>query len=87
MGWRASARPAFDAGDMAVMRVRVDGAKCQGHNRCIQVVAELFDIDEYGYSHERNDGVARPELEEKARLAVKNCPERAISILDEAEKN
>ena len=68
---------------MAVTRVRVDGAKCQGHNRCIQVAAELFDTDEYGYSHERNDGVVPPELEEKAKLAVKNCPEQAISIVDE----
>ena len=70
-----------------MMRVRVDGAKCQGHNRCIQTATKLFDVDEYGYSHERNDGVVPPELEEKARLAVKNCPERAISILDAAEEN
>ena len=64
-------------------RVRVDGAKCQGHNRCIQVATELFDTDDYGYSHERNDGVVPPELEEKAKLAVRNCPEQAISIVDE----
>ncbi len=64
------------------MRVRVDGAKCQGHNRCIQLAVELFDPDDYGYSHERNDGLVPPELEEKAKLAVKNCPELAISIVD-----
>ena len=65
------------------MRVRVDGAKCQGHNRGISVAVELFDVDDYGYSHERNDGVVPPELEKKAKLAVKNCPELAISIVDE----
>ena len=83
MGWRTGARPTDDGGGVAVMRVRVDGAKCQGHNRCMQVAAELFDVDDYGYSHERNEGVVPPELEEKARLAVKNCPEQAISIVDE----
>jgi ferredoxin len=68
---------------MAVKRVRVDGDKCQGHNRCWVLVPELFDLDEFGYAHERNDGVVPKELEEKARLAVENCPERAISITDE----
>jgi len=62
------------------MRVRVDGEKCQGHNRCIQTAPELFEADDLGYAHEQNDGVVPPELVEKARLAVKNCPERAIYI-------
>lgn len=64
-------------------RVKVDGSKCQGHNRCYQVAPELFDLDDYGYSHERNSGEVPPELEEKARLAVENCPERAISMTEE----
>ncbi len=68
-----------------MMRVRVDGAKCQGHNRCYALAQELFDVDDYGYSHERNDGVVPPELEEKARLAVANCPERAISIVEKED--
>jgi ferredoxin len=67
---------------MAVMRVRVDGAKCQGHNRCFALSPELFSVDEYGYAHERNEGVVPAELAEKAKLAVKNCPERAISIVE-----
>jgi ferredoxin len=66
------------------MRVHVDGKKCQGHNRCYTLVPELFELDEYGYAHERNDGVVPPELAEKARLAVKNCPELAISIDENA---
>jgi ferredoxin len=40
----------------------------------------LFDVDELGNSFERNDGVVTPGLEDKARLAVANCPEYAISI-------
>jgi ferredoxin len=62
------------------MRVHVDPEKCQGHNRCYALAPELFDVDDYGNSHELNGGEVLPELEEKARLAVANCPEYAISI-------
>jgi len=62
------------------MRVRVDSEKCQGHNRCFVTAGDLFELDDYGYSHEVGDGAVPPALEEKARLAVANCPERAISI-------
>jgi ferredoxin len=62
------------------MRVHVDPEKCEGHNRCYALAPELFDIDDYGYASEKNDGVVPEGLEEKARLAVANCPEFAISI-------
>jgi ferredoxin len=65
---------------MAVKRVRVDSSKCQGHNRCYALAPGLFKVDELGYATARGDGVLRPETEEKARLAVENCPERAIEI-------
>ncbi len=65
------------------MKITVDQEKCQGHNRCFAVAPELFDLDEYGYSHEKGDGSVPPELQEKARLAVRNCPEQAISIVEE----
>jgi ferredoxin len=62
------------------MRVHVDPDKCQGHNRCYAIAPELFDVDELGQAHELNDGVVPPALEEKARTAMANCPEYAISI-------
>ena len=68
------------------MRVKVDGSKCQGHNRCFALAPELFELDDYSYSHERNQGVVPPELEEKARLAIANCPERAIFTVREKKK-
>lgn len=64
------------------MKVRVDAEKCQGHNRCIALAGDLFDVDELGYAHEENDGVVPPELAEKAQKAVDNCPEVAITIED-----
>ena len=65
------------------MKVRVDSDKCQGHNRCFVLAAELFDVDDLGYAKEKNDGVVPTELEKKAQLAVDNCPELAITIEDD----
>ena len=62
------------------MRVQVDGDKCQGHNRCYALAPELFDVDDLGFAFARHDGVVPDEHEERARLAVANCPEHAISI-------
>jgi ferredoxin len=65
---------------MGRMKVKVDTEKCQGHNRCFVVAAELFWLDDSGYAHEVGDGTVPEGQEEKARLAVTNCPEQAISL-------
>ena len=67
------------------MKIHVIEEKCQGHNRCFVVASELFELDDYGYSHEVNRGVVPPELEEKARLAVANCPENAIVVVEDGD--
>jgi len=41
---------------------------------------ELFDSDDFGYGVVRGEGIVPPELLEKAKLAVANCPEFAIII-------
>ncbi len=64
------------------MRVRVDLDKCQGHNRCYSLAPELFDVDDYGIASELGDGDVPPELADKARRAVANCPEYAITLTE-----
>lgn len=66
------------------MHVLLDSEKCQGHNRCYAIAPELFDVDDYGQAVVLGDGSVSPELEEKARLAAANCPEYAISLVDDA---
>jgi ferredoxin len=61
-------------------RVHVDPDKCQGHNRCYSLAPELFVLDDLGQSSERGDGLVAPELLDKARRAVANCPEYAVSL-------
>ena len=65
------------------MRVKVDPDKCEGHNRCCALAPELFDVDDYGTATALNEGIVPPGLEEKAKLAVQNCPEYAIEFVKE----
>lgn len=66
------------------MRVSVDAEKCQGHNRCYALAPELFDVDDFGQAVVIGDGaVTTPELADKARLAIANCPEYAITLEDD----
>ncbi|MEM9034088.1 MAG: ferredoxin [Actinomycetota bacterium] len=64
------------------MRIRVDPDKCQGHNRCFALAPELFDVDDYGLATALDDGVVPEGLEGKAQLAIDNCPEFAIEVVD-----
>jgi ferredoxin len=77
----AAAAGGCDSGGF--MRVRVDQDRCQGHNRCYGLAPELFDVDDLGYATALNDGVVPADLEERARLAVANCPEHAIEIRED----
>lgn len=65
------------------MKIHVDQEKCQGHNRCYAIAPELFDVDDYGTASALNEGIVPPGLEDKARLAVANCPEFAVQIVEE----
>ena len=62
------------------MKVSIDPALCQGHSRCYALAPELFDVDDYGMASVIGDGTVPPSLQDKARLAMSNCPEFAITI-------
>ena len=61
------------------MKVVVVPTRCQGHARCHTALPAVFELDEIGHAVVRVADVA-PELEDLARRAVMNCPERAISL-------
>ncbi|MGP3920325.1 ferredoxin [Nonomuraea sp. 10N515B] len=63
------------------MKVKIDSERCQGHGRCYDLAPGLFGEDEEGYGQVLGDGVVPQEEAQAARLAVANCPERAIEIL------
>jgi ferredoxin len=63
------------------MKIRVDPDKCQGHARCYGLAPELFEVDDYGLATVLGDGNVPKELEERAALAIANCPEYAIEVV------
>jgi ferredoxin len=66
------------------MKLHIDSKVCQGHGRCYDLAPELFGDDDEGYGQVLGDGVVPPEQEHDARLAVANCPEHAIELLEES---
>lgn len=60
-------------------QVRVDPARCQGHNRCVALCPEVFDTDDLGYAVVTKP-VVGADLMSEVRLAEENCPERAITV-------
>ena len=67
------------------MEVRVVTERCQGHNRCVSLAPEVFDVDEFGNAVLVAPGTVPAALEAGARLAVASCPEEAIEIVETTE--
>jgi ferredoxin len=65
------------------VRVQIDSEKCQGHGRCYDLAPELFGDDDEGFGQVLGDGTVTPDNDRQARLAVANCPERAIELIEE----
>jgi ferredoxin len=63
------------------MKVHLERGKCAGHAQCYAVDADLFPIDEEGYSILEEHVVANGE-EQLTRDGVAACPELAL-IIDE----
>ena len=64
------------------MKVAVDDQRCRGHGMCLTLCPDVFSLTDDGYS------VADPSkvpagLEPAAQEAIENCPEQAISEIDE----
>jgi ferredoxin len=64
------------------VRIRIDDAACTGHGRCYALAPEVFVPDDQGRSHLLLMDIPA-ELRDKARDAVSNCPEEALTIVEE----
>jgi ferredoxin len=76
---RRSPAPEPDAREDHAVKATIDVNKCSGHARCWAVDSEQFQLDESGYAL-RSEFEIPAGAEDKARLAVASCPERAISL-------
>jgi ferredoxin len=65
------------------VKVQINSQLCQGHGRCYDLAPSLFGDDDEGYGQVLGDGIVPLGEEQDARLAVANCPERAIELIEE----
>ena len=65
-------------------RVQVDRDLCEGHALCVELAAEVFDVD----SSDQATSVESPadEMREQVEAAVAACPRQAISIVKGPEQ-
>ena len=63
------------------MRVKIDKDKCHGHNRCVALAPDVFDVDDEGLAVVMLEEIPA-DHEKRVRRAELACPERAISIDD-----
>ncbi|HUD77608.1 MAG TPA: ferredoxin [Streptosporangiaceae bacterium] len=66
------------------MKLQINPELCQGHGRCYDLAPDLFGDDDEGFGMVLADGIVPPEKDREARLAVANCPERAIALVEES---
>ena len=59
--------------------IRVDPVACDGYGHCAEVAPEIFSLDEWGYPIIRTAQVP-PALIAVAKLAVKQCPRKALHL-------
>jgi ferredoxin len=65
------------------VKLQINSQICQGHGRCYDLAPDLFGDDDEGFGQVLGDGIVPPDSEREARLAVANCPEQAIELLEE----
>jgi ferredoxin len=65
------------------VKVQIDSDRCQGHGRCYDLAPDLFGADDEGYGQVLGDRLVSPDREQEARLAAANCPESAVTVLEE----
>jgi len=66
------------------MRVGFDAERCVGHGRCYALAPALFDADDQGHALvlAGAGGEVAEHFVDAVRVAVANCPEGALTIVD-----
>jgi ferredoxin len=64
------------------MNIRVDREKCTGHGRCYVLAPEVYGADDEGYCVLLQADVPADQQDIATRAAL-NCPEDAITILNQ----
>ncbi len=64
------------------MRIELDEETCAGHGRCYMLSPDYYEADDDGYCV-GPVGVVPVALEAAARRGAENCPEDALTIIED----
>ena len=64
------------------MKVVVDYDVCASNAVCMSIVPKVFEVRDDGYLYVLDENPA-PELWDKVRMAAKNCPTGAITLVED----
>jgi ferredoxin len=68
-------------------RLHVDWTRCDGHGSCVELLAEVLGVDDFGFpvplSGGRDPNIS-PRDHDAARHAVRSCPALALRLYDAA---
>jgi ferredoxin len=64
------------------VKVRIDTEACTGHGRCYTLAPAVFESDDRGYGFVISEDLP-DDLLAHATIGVQNCPEQAISIVED----
>jgi ferredoxin len=64
------------------MKLEWNKNRCVGHGQCYANAPELWEPDDDGYAVLKVTGDIPAELESKARLSERSCPEYAITLIE-----
>ncbi len=65
-----------------IPRLRIDSVRCGATGLCVYWAANTFDIDDRGVAFVKDAAGDSPDV---IRIAVENCPMRAISFTTERD--
>jgi ferredoxin len=66
--------------DNTQRRLIIDSELCQGHGRCVAFLPHRIEFDELGCAVVTDPVVDDDGEVPRVRIAVDNCPERAVSL-------
>lgn len=66
------------------MRVVIDPVACEGYGKCERIAPDLFKMDESGMASVLVGGDLNPQQLQRANMAAKLCPTKAIHLAEVA---
>lgn len=64
-----------------VVRIVVDGSRCDGRGICALILPERISLDRWGYASIDNEPIQDPRTLARAKRAAHACPAQALALV------